>query len=316
MKYRRLGSSGVKVSTVALGSWLTFGHAVDEDKTRRCVERAFELGINFIDTADVYALGACETVLGRVLEGKRRSDYVLATKVFFPMGDGPNDAGLSRKHIIESIEASCRRLRTDYVDLYQCHRHDPEVDVAEVVRTMNDLIRRGRILYWGVSMWPAARIMEAVSLARAEHLEPPVTNQPVYNLLQREIETEVLPVSDELGVGQIVYSPLAQGLLTGKYRGGRVPDDSRAADPRSNHFMKRRMTPENFERIDRLEGLAKELDTSLARLSLAFCLRHEGVDAVIVGATRPDQLTDNAGAVDIHLDAEVLQRIDAILLED
>lgn len=306
MKYKRLGHAGVKVSEVALGSWLTFGHAVDQDVTEACVRRAFDVGINFIDTADVYARGACETALGRALDGIPRKDYVLATKVFFPMADGPNDQGLSRKHVHESIEASLRRLRTDHVDLYQCHRHDPDVSMREICSTMNDLVRRGMILYWGVSMWPADKIEEAVTTANAHGWEPPVSNQPSYSLLSRSIEEEVLPTSERLGLSQIVYSPLAQGILTGKYRPGEIPPDSRAADDRANHFIKERLTEENFAVVEKLRAAAHEAGVSMPQLALAWCLRHRGVASVIIGATRPEQVEENARASGLAVAEEIL----------
>ena len=313
MRYRRLGSSGLKVSVVAIGSWLTYGHTVDDATSKACLDRAFEEGVNFIDTADVYARGKCEETLGRLLADRRRDSYVLATKVFFPMGSGPNDRGLSRSHVTASIEASLSRLRTDYVDLYQCHRWDPDTPVREVVRTMDDLIRRGLIRYWGVSMWPATRIMEAVLVARLLGAEPPVCNQPRYNLIHREIEDEVLPVSRELGLSQVVYSPLAQGILTGKYRGGRMPPGSRAATEGANEFILRHLDETSAAVADRLAAIARAVGATPAQLALAWCLRDEGIASVIVGATRPEQVAENIRAADFTLEPEVSGALDGLL---
>ena len=230
MESRRLGRSGLRVSEVVLGSWLTFGSSVDEHATRACVRAALDAGIHTFDTADVYALGKAEEVLGRALEGIPRKDLVLATKVFWPTGKGPNDKGLSRKHVVETLHASLARLKTDYVDVYQCHRFDPDVPLEETVRAMEDLVRAGKTLYWGVSVWTGAQIAEAIRIARALGGEGPIVNQPEFSLLDRRIEAEVLPVSRREGVGQWVFSPLAQGVLTGKYSGGARPAGTRGAD--------------------------------------------------------------------------------------
>jgi L-glyceraldehyde 3-phosphate reductase len=313
MKYRRLGASGIMVSEIALGSWLTYGQTVGEEGTRACVNAAFEAGINFIDTADVYAMGACEEVLGKVLADRPRKDYVLATKVFFPTGPGPNDRGLSRKHIRESIEGSLERLGTDYVELYQCHRDDPEVPLPELIRSMDDLIRRGLILHWGLSLWSAERIAEVTLLAQQMGCEGPVTNQPLYNMLERQIEDAVLPTATRLGLGQILYCPLAQGLLTGKYAGGKIPEGSRAADPSVNEFIGRRMTEENLSKVERLQAFAAERGLSLAPLALAWVLRHSGVSSAIIGATRPEHIRQNAEAAEVELDDRALDLIEDIL---
>ncbi len=313
MRYTRLGTSGIKVSKVALGSWLTFGHRVDVDETREILDFAFRAGVNFVDTADVYALGRCEETLGHALEGRPRKDYVLATKAFFPTGDGPNDCGLSRKHLRESLAASLDRLRTPYVDLYQCHRYDPDVSIEELVRTMNDFIRAGLIFHWGVSLWSADQITQAVTCARSLGLEGPVSNQPVYNMLQRGIEDDVVPVSRALGLGQVVYSPLAQGLLTGKYTRDTTPGDSRAADEGSNQFIQTHMTEENFRKIEAIRDIARSAGLSMAQLALAWCLDNAGVDAVIVGARNVRQLEENVTAADIDLPRELVARIDAVL---
>jgi len=312
MQYTRLGRSGMRVSRVILGSWLTFGSSVESEATEACVKAALDAGIQTIDTADVYALGAAERVLGEVLSSKTRSDLVLASKCFWPMGDGPNDAGLSRKHIVESVEASLRRLRTDYLDLFQCHRFDPQVPLEETVLALEDLVRQGKILYWGTSVWSGAQIERGLGLARDALGYGPVSNQPPYSLMERGIEAEVLPTCRRLGVGQIVFSPLAQGVLTGKYVGGARPDGSRAADAKRNVFMGRYLEAEQERRAATFVELAAEADTTPACLALAWCLAQPGVDAVIVGATRPEQMVENARAAELELDEELLARLDAL----
>lgn len=312
MKYRRLGRSGTRVSEVILGSWLTFGSSVDEEATAACVKAALDVGVQTFDTADVYALGAAERALGKALVGVPRKDVVLATKCFWPVGDGPNDRGLSRKHIVESCHASLARLGTDYVDLFQCHRYDPEVPLEETVRALEDLVRQGKALAWGVSVWSGAQIREGLRLAREAGGYGPVSNQPPYSLLERGVEAEVLPTCLELGVGQIVFSPLAQGALTGKYVGGARPAGSRAADDKRNRFLGPFLTREADERVRRFVALAAEASIGPARLALAWLLTRPGVDAVIVGATRPEQVRENAGACDVRLDPALAARVEAL----
>ena len=312
MEYRRLGRSGTRVSEVVLGSWLTFGSSVDEAGTKACVRAALDAGIQTIDTADVYALGKAEEAIGAALVGVPRKDLVLASKVFWPTGPGPNDRGLSRKHVVESCHASLRRLRTDYLDVYQCHRFDPDVPLEETVRAMEDLVRAGKALAWGVSVWTGAQIAEALAVARRAGGYGPVCNQPEYSLLDRAIEAEVLPVSRREGVGQWVFSPLAQGVLTGKYVGGRTPPGSRLADAQRNRFMTEFLTPAAADRVARFVAVAEELGMPPARLALAWCLAQPGVDAVVVGATRPEQVTENAKTSGTRLAPEVLARLDAI----
>lgn len=309
MKYRRLGSSGVKVSSISLGSWLTYGNAVLQQRTDDCVRAAFEGGVNFFDTADIYNRGEAERALSCALQPFRREDYVLATKAFWPMSDGVNDRGLSRKHLMEACHASLERLGTDYLDLYQCHRFDPETPVEEVVRAMEDLIRQGKVLYWGTSVWSAAQIVTACDEARQWGAYRPVSNQPQYNLLHREIEADIMPTSRERGIGQIVYCPLAQGLLTGKYRGGTVPDGSRAADERNGSFLRPQLTERNVAAADRVADLAAELGHTPAQLALAWILRHPEVSSAIIGATRAEQVTENLAAADLALDDEMFERL-------
>jgi len=238
MEYRHLGKHGIRVSEVCLGSWLTYGGATEESLARECIERAYDLGINFFDTANVYAKGQAEKVVGKVLSQYPRESYVLATKVYFPMGSGPNDSGLSRKHIIEQCNASLKRLGLDYIDLYQAHRYDPNVPLAETLMAFDYLVQQGKILYYGVSQWSAGQLAHAADLTRLAALAPIASNQPRYNLLDRSIEQEILPLCRREGIGIINYSPLAQGLLTGKYKPGEpLPEGSRASDSRQNTFL-------------------------------------------------------------------------------
>lgn len=313
MKYRKLGRSGVQVSEVSFGTWLTFGGQLDEETAHACLREAWDCGINFFDTADVYAQGKAEEVLGRGLGQWSRKDYVLASKVFFPTGEGPNDRGLSRKHIMESCEASLRRLGVDYIDLYQCHRFDPESAVEETVRAMDDLIRQGKILYWGTSAWMAHQITNACRIAEKRNVDLPVTNQPCYNLIERSIEQEVIPTCDDEGIGQIVFSPLAQGLLTGKYDDGPIPGGSRASDGQTKHFLEPRMTAENLARSRRFSAMAREAGHTPAQLALAWVLRLRSISAVIIGATRAEHVRENAAASDVELTKELLQGIETAM---
>ncbi|MHC5011948.1 MAG: aldo/keto reductase family protein [Planctomycetota bacterium] len=312
MEYRQLGRSGLRVSEVVLGSWLTFGSSVDAEGTAACVRAALDEGIQTFDTADVYARGEAERVLGAALAGVRRSDIVLASKCFWPMSDGPNDRGLSRKHVMESAAASLRRLGTDYLDLYQCHRFDPEVPLEETVRAMEDLVRQGKVLHWGVSVWTGAQVEEALRLAREAGGYGPVSNQPPYSLLERGIETEVVPTCDRLGVGQIVFSPLAQGVLTGKYADGSRPAGSRGADEARNQFMEPFLSAENRERVRAFAQLARDAGTTPAALALAWCLNRPGVDAVIVGATRPEQVRENVRAIQVDVTEALAVELDRL----
>jgi len=300
------------VSEVILGSWLTFGSSVDEEVTATCVRAALDAGIQTFDTADVYALGAAERALGKALAGVPRKDIVLATKCFWPTGPGPNDRGLSRKHVFESLHASLARLGTDYVDLFQCHRFDPDTPLEETVRALEDAVRQGKVLAWGVSVWTGAQIREGLALARAAGGYGPVSNQPPYSLLDRGIEAEVLPTCRELGLGQIVFSPLAQGVLSGKYGAGTRPAGTRAADADRNRFMQDYLAPASLAKVQRFAALAKEVGTTPARLALAWCLHQPGVDAVIAGATRPEQVRENAGACDVPWDAALGSRITSL----
>ncbi|MCR9247300.1 MAG: aldo/keto reductase family protein [bacterium] len=313
MQYRKLGASGLKVSVVGLGSWLTMGTNIDGSATRSLVKAARDGGVNLLDTADVYNAGAAERALAEVLKDLPRHECVVATKCFFPMSDDVNDRGLSRKHIHESIKGSLRRLGTDYVDLYQCHRFDPEVPIHETARAMDDLIRRGEVLYWGVSQWPADRIAEVVELCRKEGFAAPISNQPLYNLFDRYIEAEVLPTSQRYGLGQLVYSPLAQGVLTGKYPPGSAPgDNTRATAKAGSQFISRYMTEERRAAAARLIELAEQHGKTATQLALAFCMRDQRISSVLVGARSAEQLAHNLSAVDVELTDDVRAQLDEL----
>ena len=314
MLYRQLGNTGVKVSEISLGSWLTYGNGVADDTAIRTIEQAYDLGINFFDTANVYNHGEAEKVVGKALKPYDRSSYVLATKVYFPMGDGPNDRGLSRKHIMEQAHASLKRLGQDYVDILYCHRYDPETPVYETLRAINDLIRQGKVLYAGISEWSAAQIEEAMHVADRYLLDRFVVNQPQYSLLHRNIEQEVIPVSQKHGVGQVVFSPLAQGMLTGKYKSaGDIPADSRAASDKMNHFIQRWMHDDVFARVNKLSAIADQLGMPMAQMALAWILRQPNVASALVGASRPQQVVQNAKASGIVLPPNALSAIEEAL---
>lgn len=314
MKYRRLGNSGMKVSEIGLGSWLTYGMSVEKNSAKDCIARAYELGVNFFDTANVYNRGEAEKVVGEALKAYPRDQYVLASKVYFPMGEGPNDRGLSRKHIMEQCDASLKRLGADYLDLYQCHRYDKETPAEETLMALDDLVRQGKILYYGFSEWSAAQLADAIHIADKRNLHPPVSNQPVYNMLTRYIEKDVLGVSMENGIGQVVFSPLAQGVLTGKYKPGQeAPSGSRAANDRINSTMQRYLREDVLAQVAKLEEIANGIGVKLSQLAVAWILRQPGVSSAIVGASRPSQVEENVKASDIELSAEVLEQIESIL---
>jgi len=312
MEYRRLGRSGLQVSEISLGSWLTLGSSLDREATREIVLKAFELGINLFDSADIYSHGDAERALGDALRGIPRRHVVIATKCFFPISEQPNDRGLSRKHIFESVETSLTRLDTDYIDLLQCHRPDPDTPVEETVCAFEDLIRQGKILYWGVSEWSAEQVVDACRTADRRNAYRPISNQPQYSILRRAIEAEILPTCDCEGVGQIVFSPLAQGALTGKYRGGQRPARSRALDDARNTLMSAFLEPEVLERVDALTPLADELGVSLGQLALAWCLRQPGVASALVGVTSLQQLEQNVAAAGLRIPDEIAARIDEV----
>ena len=314
MQYRRLGDAGMKVSAIALGGWINFGEGkVAEDKARRVVTAAYEQGINFFDLADSYGKGGAERQMGRFLKQFPRHTLVISTKLFWPLSEDVNDRGLSRKHIMESIDRSLQRLGTDYVDVYFCHRPDPETPILETARAMDDLIHQGKVLYWGTSEWPAEQVEEAVEICRRYGLYEPKAEQPQYSMLWRErVEKELLPVTQPRGIGLVVWSPLAMGMLTGKYDEG-VGDDTRF--DREPWARERYLNEENAEKVRRLKPIADELGISRAQLALAWVLRRPRVSSAITGATRPSQVEENARAADIELSDDVVAQIEAILEE-
>jgi aryl-alcohol dehydrogenase-like predicted oxidoreductase len=309
MRLRRLGSSDLRVSEISLGSWLTYGGGVDRDRAEACVAKAFEVGINFIDTANVYSGGRAEEFLGEVLAGRPRDSYVLATKLFGKMPEG--GSGLSREQVHTQIDASLARLRTDHVDLYQCHRYDWETPLEETMAALTEVVRQGKARYLGFSEWPVEKIREAQELAGVEHF---VSSQPQYSMIWRGPERDVIPYSRDHGISQIVWSPLAQGVLTGKYKPGEPPPEgTRATSESMGTWMDRARDAELLERVQRLGEIAGELGIGLARLALAWVLREPNVASAIVGASRPEQVEENAGASGIELDEETLRRIDDVL---
>ncbi|UVI29504.1 aldo/keto reductase family protein [Paenibacillus spongiae] len=311
MIYRKLGGSGLKVSEISLGSWLTYGGYVERENAVKSIHTAYDLGINFFDTANVYERGAAEKLLGETIKAFPRDSYVLATKVFGQMGDGPNDRGLSRKHIIEQCNASLQRLGLDYIDIYYCHRHDPETPLHETLRAIDDLVRQGKVLYVGVSEWTAAQMSEALGIADRYLLDRIVVNQPVYNMFDRYIEKEVIPFGERNGIGQVVFSPLAQGLLTGKYKSAaNLPPDSRAA---KLEWVGKGITEEKLAKVNAMSDLAAELDITVGQLALAWILRQPNVASALVGASRPEQVAENAKASGIVLSEEVRSQIELIL---
>ena len=314
MDYRHLGHSGLKISEIAYGNWITHGSQVQEQAAAACVRAALDEGITTFDTADGYAGGRAEEVLGRALHGVRRESIEIFTKVYWPTADGPNDRGLSRKHITESLHASLRRLGTDYLDLYQAHRYDHETPIEETMRAFDDLVRAGKVLYVGVSEWRAEEISAALRAADELGLDRIVSNQPQYNMLWRVIEAEVVPLCEKEGIGQLVFSPIAQGVLTGKYRlGDPPPADSRATDPSGSGFIKRLLRDDVLTAVQRLSPIAADAGLSMAQLAVAWTLQNPNVSAAIVGATRPEQVRENVKASGVRLDAALMSRIDEAL---
>ncbi|MDB5433404.1 MAG: aldo/keto reductase [Caulobacter sp.] len=309
MKYRKLGASDLSVSEISLGSWLTYGVGVERDSAKACLERAFELGINFLDTANVYGRGAAETVWGELLAGRKRDSYVLATKVYFPMSD--TDRGLSRVQIEKQIDASLSRLRTDYVDLYQCHRYDADTPLEETMSALSDVVRSGKARYIGFSEWSPEQIAAAFAIPGVERF---VSSQPQYSLLHRRPEGKVIPLSAANGVSQIVWSPLAQGVLSGKYRpGAEAPAGSRAVSDSMGSMMQSWLQPDILEAVQKLKPLAEEAGCSLTQFSLAWVLREPNVASAIVGASRPDQLDENAAASGLAVDPALFAKAEAIV---
>ncbi|GLX06027.1 aldo/keto reductase family protein [Microbispora sp. NBRC 16548] len=314
MEYRHLGRSGLMVSEISYGNWITHGSQVEEDAAVECVRAALDEGVTTFDTADVYAGTRAEEVLGRALKGVRRESLEIFTKVYWPTGEGKNDRGLSRKHITESINGSLRRLQTDYVDLYQAHRYDVETPLEETLRAFDDLVRQGKVLYVGVSEWSADQIAQALKIADDMGFDRLVSNQPQYSMLWRVIEAEVVPLCEKEGLGQIVWSPIAQGVLTGKYLPGQPPPaGSRATDPAGSGFIGRMMDDDLLRRVQDLKPIAADLGLSMAQLAVAWVLQNPNVSSAIIGATKPEQVRDNVKASGVKLDAEVLKKIDDVL---
>jgi len=314
MRYRQLGDSDLQVSEISLGSWLTYGGGVGDDAARACVDAAFDAGINFIDTANVYATGAAEEFLGDALQSRPRDSYVLATKLYFPMDDSGENQGLSRAQVEKQIEDSLRRLRTDYVDLYQCHRYDLSTPLEETMAALSDVVSAGKARYIGFSEWSPGQIQDSLDLSREQGHAGFVSSQPQYSMLHRDPEREVFPLCAENGISQIVWSPLAQGALTGKYKPGAAPPEgSRATSRRMGRLIGGWLQNDVLETVQRLVPVAERLGITMAQLALAWVLRREELASAIVGASRPEQVRDNAAASGIELDAETLAEIDRIL---
>ena len=317
MNYRRLGSAGINISELSLGAWVTYGGQVGEEMATKCMSAAYDLGVNFYDNAEAYAEGNAETVMGNVIKklGWRRESIIVSSKVFWG-GKGPNDRGLSRKHIYEACRNSMKRLQLDYLDFFFCHRPDPNTPIEETVRAMDELVQQGKILYWGTSEWSAVDIMRANGLARELGLTPPQMEQPQYNMIHRDrVEKEYLPLYREIGLGTTTWSPLASGLLTGKYNAG-IPPNSRATLKGYGWLKEHVITPENIAKVKQLEPIAKELGCTMAQLALAWARKNENVSTVITGATTPEQVKENMASLEFvsALDADVLQRIDGVLM--
>ncbi|NPV87446.1 MAG: aldo/keto reductase [Anaerolineae bacterium] len=313
MHYRRLGRSGLKVSEISLGAWITFGNQVDEQLADQLIHAAYEQGINHFDNADVYANGQAEIIMGKAIRGLPREALVISSKVFWPTVPGPNGRGLSRKHIFEALHASLRRMGLEYLDLYYCHRYDPDTPIEEVVRSMDDLIRQGKILYWGTSEWEAAQIAQAYGVARQYNMQPPTMEQPEYNLFRRQrVENELAPLCKDFGLGLITWSPLAGGILSGKYNEG-IVEGSRAALADMG-WMRDQITPARIAMTRQVTALAQEIGVTTAQLAIAWLLRRKEVSSVITGASKPEQLDENLGALDVvdRLDDDLLEEIEKI----
>lgn len=317
MKYRQLGKNGVKLSAIGIGSWLTYGLGIDYKTALSCLKTAFNEGIIFFDTADIYNNGEAEKTMGKALFKEievKREDIVLASKCFWPMSENRNDRGLSRKHIFESVHKSLKRLKTDYIDLYQCHRHDPETPMEEICRAFNDLIIQGKLLYWGVSEWSAQNIIEANEVCEKQNLHRPVSNQPQYNIIRSQIESNgVMAACEKYGMGEVVWSPIAQGVLSGKYSGGKIPGNSRAAHERMGLFIKDSVSNlELLAKVDRFKELAESLGHTASQLALAWCLRKDNISSAITSASKKQQVIENAKAADIEFTRELEEKVKEI----
>ena len=320
MEYRRLGSAGLKVSALSFGSWVTFGSQLDEDRAFECMKTAYEAGVNFFDNAEAYASGRAETLMGKVIQraGWKRSDLVISTKLFWG-GEGPNNMGLSRKRILEGTDASLKRLGLDYVDLLFAHRPDPDTPIEETVRAMNHVLNQGKAIYWGTSEWTAEQLREAYEIADRDRLIGPQMEQPQYNMFHRRIEDDLKPLYEERGLGTTIWSPLAGGILTGKYSGGTLPEGSRYTVEAFSWMKERQLDSElgqaRIRHADVLAGVAKDLDCTLAQLAIAWTLRDPWISTAITGASRPAQVSENMKALEVlkQLDDEVIERIEGIL---
>ena len=314
MKYRKLGDSDLEVSELALGSWLTYGVGVESDKARACLDAAFDVGINFIDTSNIYGRGAAETFLGDALKGRPRDSYMIATKLYFPMTD--TDFGLSRAQVEKQLEASLNRLQTDVIDLYQCHRYDSGTPLEETMEALTRAVESGKVRYIGFSEWPADKIQDSLELSRSRGFTKFVSSQPQYSLVWREPEEQVIPLSAANGISQIVWSPLGQGVLTGKYDPDKPPPPgTRATSQEMGGFIGRLMQPELLRAVQQLKSIAEEAGLTLAQFALAGVLREPNVASAIIGASRPEQVHDNAGASGVVVDTQLFQRAEAIVDE-
>ena len=311
MKYRKVGKSGLKVSEISLGSWLTYGGTVEDEIAKNCLLQAVESGINFIDSAEIYAKGGAEKVIADFLKDEvvNRKDLVISSKLFWPMSENINNWGLSRKNIMNAIDGTLDRLNTDYVDIYYCHRYDYMTPLKETVQAMDDLIKDGKVLYWGTSVWTAAQLERAVAIAKEYRAHKPAVEQPLYNMFVRHIELEIMPVAKTHGIGFTVWSPLAQGLLTGKYNEG-VPEDSRAS---RSEFLKKNLTEENIGKVKKLGEIAQSLNITMSQLALAWILRRKEISSAIIGATKPEHVTENVKASDVELSNDILNQIQKTL---
>jgi voltage-dependent potassium channel beta subunit len=315
MQYRKVGKSGLKVSAISLGAWLTYGATASEtdDVAEQCIRLAIENGVNYIDVADIYDKGGAEITVGNILKDYDRHKLVIATKAFWPMSDDPNNRGLSRKHLVESVNASLKRLQTDYVDMFFCHRFDPETPVEETVRAIEDLIRQGKILYWGTSMWSAPQIERGLAVAKEYNISRPIVEQPIYNMLHRtQVEGDVEETVNNSGIGLVVWSPLAGGLLTGKYNDG-IPEDSRANKFDSAWFQEAIHDEANLNKVRALTALAAEMGVSVGALAIAWTLRHKNVSSAITGATKPSHVESNLKALEVDITDEIAAKIEEIL---
>ncbi len=314
MEYRKVGTSGLKVSAISLGAWLTFGSShVQEQQSIACIRRAIDQGVNFIDVADMYSLGRGEEVVGKAIKDYKRSDLVISTKAYWPMSDNVNDRGLSRKHITESVNKSLKRFDMDYIDIFFCHRPDPEVPVDETIRAIEDLIHQGKVLYWGTSMWTAKDIDGAYEALKTLNMNRPIVEQPVYNMLDRDfVEGSLEDSVGRHGMGLVVFSPLAEGVLTGKYNDG-IPADSRGNDPQASWFKSEQLAEDRLTKTRGITALAQEMGVTTASLALAWTLKHPHVASAITGATKPAHVDANLKALDVKITPEINQKIEAIL---